>query len=82
MGSSEAVNFLLVSRLDDPSVSRIQDTPRKANYTSFGAELTFDFNIMRALPELELGVRFSYFGSNVYFDAGNRIELIIGNISF
>ena len=82
LGNSEAINFLLVTRLDDPSVGGVQDAPRKANYTSFGAELTFDFNVMRALPELELGVRFSYFGSNEYFDAGNRIELIIGNISF
>jgi hypothetical protein len=81
-GKSNTVNYLRVTRLDDPSVGGVQDTPIIANFTSFGAELTVDFNIMRALPELELGVRFSYISSNVYFDAGNKIELIIGNISF
>ena len=55
-----------------------------SNYTSFGAELTFDVNIMRALPEFEIGARYVYTSDvpTLGFQAESKIEFIIGNISF
>ena len=41
------------------------------SYYSTGAELRFDFNVMRFLPNIEMGVRYSY-----GFDQGDRFELI------
>jgi len=55
-----------------------------SQYTSFGAELTFDINVMRALPELEIGARFVYANAvnTLGFPAASKIEFIIGNINF
>jgi hypothetical protein len=48
------------------------------NYYSTGVDLTFDFNFMRALPLLELGVRYAYLP-----DLGElRIEFLIGSFGF
>ena len=47
-------------------------------YESLGADLTFDFNVMRALPQLELGVRFIY----VPELSSTQFEFLIGNIGF
>jgi hypothetical protein len=48
------------------------------NYYSTGAELTFDFNIMRALPMMELGVRYFYLP-----DQGKGgFEFLIGSFGF
>ncbi|MEN8247613.1 MAG: hypothetical protein ABFS32_01670 [Bacteroidota bacterium] len=47
-------------------------------YYSTGAELTFDFNFMRALPRLEMGVRYAY-----WLETGKSSwELLIGSFSF
>ncbi len=47
-------------------------------YYSTGVELTFDFNVMRALPLLEMGVRASY-----QPDTGtSNVELLIGSLGF
>jgi len=47
-------------------------------FYSLGAELTFDFNFMRALPLLELGVRYFYLP-----DTGqNGFEFLIGSFGF
>jgi hypothetical protein len=47
-------------------------------YFSTGVELTFDFNFMRALPLLELGVRYFYLP-----DTGeNGFEFLIGSFGF
>lgn len=47
-------------------------------YYSMGAELTFDFNFMRALPMLELGVRYFYLP-----DTGvNGFEFLVGSFGF
>lgn len=55
-----------------------------SSYSSFGAELTFDINVMRALPELEIGARFVYASAvpSLGFPSESKIEFIIGNISF
>ena len=47
-------------------------------YYSLGAELTFDFNFMRALPLLELGVRYFYLP-----DTGQGgFEFLVGSFGF
>lgn len=48
------------------------------NYYSTGVELTFDFNLMRALPLLELGVRYSYVPEN----AQAKFEFLVGSFGF
>jgi hypothetical protein len=56
--------------------------PTDATYTSFGVEVTFDLNIMRLLPKVELGFRYINRQENQYNSAGNVFEFIIGNIGF
>lgn len=47
-------------------------------YHSAGVDLTFDFNVMRALPLLELGVRYVYLP-----DQGeSKFEFLIGSLGF
>ncbi len=47
-------------------------------YYSLGAELTFDFNFMRALPLAEMGVRFAYLP-----DQGQTsFEFVVGSFGF
>jgi len=47
-------------------------------YTSVGGELKFDVNIFRFLPQLDLGIRYSY---GVETGIGN-VEFVLGNIGF
>ncbi len=48
------------------------------SYYATGAELTFDLNVMRALPQLELGVRFAYLP-----DLGTTsFEFLLGSFGF
>jgi hypothetical protein len=51
---------------------------RQRYYTSFGAEFRFDFNFMRLLQELELGVRFVY----AVQTESPQVQLIIGDLGF
>ena len=51
-------------------------------YHSFGAEITFDVNIMRFLPQFELGVRGTYTQANRFNQGGTAFEFILGNIPF
>lgn len=51
---------------------------RSQAYTSVGGELKFDINILRFLPQLDLGVRYSY---GLETGAGN-VEFVVGNIGF
>ena len=53
-----------------------------SDYISYGAELTFDFNIMRFPVDFEMGVRFVNVESNVWNKGGSQIELLIGAINF
>lgn len=50
-------------------------------YTSWGAEVTFDFNVMRFSPLFSVGARYVYNRATDFIPAGSQIELIIGNIS-
>ncbi len=51
---------------------------RSQAYTSVGGELKFDVNIFRFLPQLDLGIRYSY---AVETGVGN-VEFVLGNIGF
>ena len=84
LGKSDELAYRLVTRADDPSIGGTQDISRTAKYTSFGAELTFDINVIRTLPELEIGARYVYVDAvpNLGLAAKSKVELIIGNISF
>jgi len=55
---------------------------RTATYQSLGAEVTFDFNVMRFSPLFEMGVRYAYNLSSPFEPAGHNVEFILGNISF
>jgi len=48
------------------------------SYTSTGVEVKFDFNIMRFLPQFNLGVRYSE-GLN---PSASKVELLIGTFNF
>ncbi|MFN7329257.1 MAG: hypothetical protein ACK5UP_07110, partial [Bacteroidota bacterium] len=64
------------------NTTRIYFSDAAANYMSFGAEVTFDVNIMRLLPQFELGVRATYITANRFNNSGSVVEFIIGNIPF
>jgi hypothetical protein len=48
------------------------------NYASVGGELKFDINVMRFLPQLDLGVRYTY-GLK---PSVTNFELVIGTFRF
>jgi hypothetical protein len=62
--------------------TRVYVSDNSANYISFGAEITFDVNIMRFLPQFELGVRATYINANRFNSSGAVVEFILGNIPF
>lgn len=51
-------------------------------YHSIGGEVTFDINIMRFLPQFELGLRTSYIKANRFNNGGTVFEFVLGNIPF
>lgn len=51
-------------------------------WQSAGVELTFDVNLMRFLPQFELGVRSTYKFGNGFTNAAPVFEVIVGNIPF
>jgi hypothetical protein len=53
-----------------------------ATYNSVGAEATVDFNVMRFLPQFNVGVRTTYRGANIYENSGVVVEFLVGNIGF
>lgn len=52
--------------------------PRSATYLSTGAEVKFDINILRLLPQLDIGFRYSY-GID---PAVTRFEVLLGTLNF
>jgi hypothetical protein len=68
------VNLFADYALGISSISRDEDN----DYLSVGGELTFDINVMRFLPQIDLGVRYSY-GID---PAVTKFELVIGTINF
>jgi hypothetical protein len=51
-----------------------------ARYQSAGAELSFDVNLFRTLPQFEIGIRAVRTESNPFTNGGWVYELLIGNI--
>jgi hypothetical protein len=64
------------------NTTRIYFSDASANYYSVGTEILFDINIMRLLPQFELGVRATYITQNRLNNSGSVIEFLIGNIPF
>lgn len=60
------------------STSGLRTDGNSRTYTSTGTELTFDLNILRALPQIELGVRFNYLPS----DGTTSFEFLVGSFGF
>jgi hypothetical protein len=52
--------------------------PDVGNYLSTGAEVKFDINILRMLPQLDIGFRYSY----GITPAVTRFELLLGTLNF
>jgi hypothetical protein len=67
-------------RIPDRNLALI---PFTADYLSYGAEITFDFNLFRLLYPLEMGVRFNFM--NDPFGSGQdpfSYEFLIGSFGF
>ncbi|MEQ1584794.1 MAG: hypothetical protein ABL895_02880 [Cyclobacteriaceae bacterium] len=58
--------------------SIINDAPTSKSYLSTGAEIKFDINIFRLLPQLDVGFRYSYGIS----PATTRFEFLLGTLNF
>ncbi len=62
--------------------TKVYYSNNSAVYQSIGAELTFDVNVIRILPQLELGVRATYLQANIFNSSGLVFEFMLGNIPF
>ena len=62
----------------NPKLSARTNEIESDTFMSVGGELKFDINIMRFLPELNIGVRYSY-GIQ---PSVTRFELLIGTFNF
>ena len=79
-GRGEGKSYFYRFRNNAPT--RVYSSDNSATYLSAGAEMTFDINIMRFLPQFELGVRASYLTANDFHNKGLVVEFLIGNIPF
>jgi hypothetical protein len=59
---------------------RVYVTDTGTRYQSVGAELTFDVNFFRTLPQFEIGVRAAKLEENRFTTGGWVYEVLIGNI--
>ncbi|MEM9857046.1 MAG: hypothetical protein AAF843_06810 [Bacteroidota bacterium] len=53
-----------------------------SNYFSYGAELTFDINVMRFTPNIEVGARVVTVEANSFNVGGTSFEIIFGGVNF
>lgn len=58
--------------------SNVNDNPTSATYLSTGAEVKFDINIFRLLPQMDVGFRYTYGIS----PATTRFEFLLGTLNF
>ncbi|HNV29199.1 MAG TPA: hypothetical protein PKJ83_08690, partial [Cyclobacteriaceae bacterium] len=58
--------------------SVVNQQPRGQSYVSTGAEVKFDINILRLLPQLDVGFRYSY-GIN---PSASKFEFLLGTLNF
>ncbi|MEJ7646923.1 MAG: hypothetical protein WKF87_20160 [Chryseolinea sp.] len=66
----------------DADSNRVYFSSSNETYQSVGIETTFDFNIFRLLPKLELGFRSTYRIANDFNTSGLVFEFMVGNIGF
>ena len=79
-GSGEGSQFFY--RFNTGQSATVYSIDNADVYQSVGAEITFDINIMRFLPQFELGLRTSYIQANRFNKGGAVFEFILGNIPF
>lgn len=79
-GKGEGSQFYYRFKTGEPTL--VYQITNNDAYHSIGAEVTFDINIMRFLPQFELGLRTSYIKENRFNNAGTVFEFILGNIPF
>ncbi|MEK6783681.1 MAG: hypothetical protein AABY93_18415 [Bacteroidota bacterium] len=79
-GLSEGKSYFY--RFNSNGQTEVYNLDNGAKYLSAGVEMMFDVNIMRFLPQFELGFRASYLTPNNYAKRGWVIEFLIGNIPF
>jgi hypothetical protein len=58
--------------------SNVNDNPTSTTYMSTGAEVKFDINIFRLLPQMDVGFRYTYGIS----PATTRFEFLLGTLNF
>lgn len=58
--------------------SNVNDRPSSTTYLSTGAEIKFDINIFRLLPQMDVGFRYTYGIS----PATTRFEFLLGTLNF
>jgi hypothetical protein len=61
--------------------SLINNRPFEAIYSTIGAEVKFDINVIRLLPQLDIGFRYSY-RLNSLVQPNQPFELLIGTFNF
>jgi hypothetical protein len=54
------------------------DRPVSKKYTSIGAEIKFDINVIRLLPQMDIGFRYSHGIS----PSASKFELLLGTLNF
>lgn len=79
VGSGTGYYYLPIRGTDGFFVNPVD---RSSTCLSFGAELTFDINVLRFLPQLELGVRLTNRRENAFNDGGAGVEFLLGSIGF
>ncbi len=76
-------NFFLAEPFRDAPVgSFFGDRTITSDYNSYGLELTFDVNIMRFTPEVEIGARILNREANNWNTGGTFVEFILGGVNF
>lgn len=79
-GSGEGTQYFY--RFNSSQSATLYMLDNADTYHSVGGEITFDINIMRFLPQFELGLRTSYIKANRFNNGGIVFEFVLGNIPF
>ncbi|MGD1958567.1 MAG: TolB family protein [Fulvivirga sp.] len=77
-------NFFLAEAIGSSPVGTFfGSTTLTNNYFSYGVELTFDINVMRFVPNIEIGARIVNIRANDFnTSGGTSVEIIFGGINF
>ncbi|MEM8564974.1 MAG: hypothetical protein AAGF85_00845 [Bacteroidota bacterium] len=84
IGSGDVVNnFYLAEDFNGLSVGDFFGIQTlNNNYFSYGVELTFDINVMRFTPDIEIGARVVNIRENDFNVGGTSVEIIFGGVNF